>query len=207
SPHHAVTVFARHSDVGYDHIGTLLARSLGNQRVGFRGGTDSNYVRAVLRKHRLKQLARIILVINYQRAHATELTRTSDCRRRVFIFPELRDDGADRKRDYKSRALAFARAHCLNRSAMQLDQVFNERQSETKPAVPPGARCVSLSEAVKDIWQEIRANAFARVAHGDANVWVHAFQARFDAASLRCELYRVGKQVPDYLLQAEGVAG
>src|SRR5262245_58941512 len=90
---------------------------------------------------------------------------------------------------------------------MQLDQVFDERQAEAEAAVPFGARGVGLSEAVKDIWQEIRPDAFARVAHGDANVRVHALQARFDAASLRGELDGVGEQVPDHLLQAGGVAG
>src|SRR5262245_29662444 len=103
--------------------------------------------------------------------------------------------------------MAFARALGLDRSAMQLDQVFDERQSEAESAVPSGARRVGLSETVKDIRQEIRADAFARVAHGDANVRVYALQERFDAASLRGELDRVGEQVPDHLLQARRVAG
>src|SRR6266511_3165101 len=88
---------------------------------------------------------------------------------------------------------------------MQLDQVFDERQSKAEYAVPSGARRVGLSEAVKDIGQEIRADAFARVAHGDADVRVHALQARFDSTSLRSELDRVGEQVPDHLLQSRGV--
>src|SRR5262247_3113691 len=103
--------------------------------------------------------------------------------------------------------MAFARALGLDRSAMQLDQVFDERQSKAESAVPSGARRVGLAEAFKDIGQEIRADAFARVAHGDANVRVNALQARFDAASLRGELDGVGEQVPDHLLQARWVAG
>src|SRR5215470_6219078 len=90
---------------------------------------------------------------------------------------------------------------------MQLDQVFDERQSKAETAVPSGARRVGLGEAVKDIGEEIRNDAFARVAHSDANVRVHALQAHFDAASLRCELDGVGKQVPDHLLQSSWVAG
>src|SRR5262245_33838962 len=90
---------------------------------------------------------------------------------------------------------------------MQLDQVFDERQAKTEAAVPSGARRVGLAEAVKYIGQEIRADAFARVAHGDANVRVNALQPRFDAASLRGELDGVGEEVPDHLLQANGVAG
>src|SRR5499426_1674491 len=101
--------------------------------------------------------------------------------------------------------MAFARALGLDRSAMQLDQVFDERQSKAESAVPSGARRVGLSEAVKDIGQEIRADAFARVAHGDADVRVHALQARFDSTSLRSELDRVGEQVPNHLLQSRGV--
>ena len=89
---------------------------------------------------------------------------------------------------------------------MQLDQVFDERQTKAEATVPSGARCVGLSEAVKDIGQEIRADSFACIAYSDANVWIHTLQARFDLASLRRELDRVGKQVPDHLLQAGGVA-
>src|SRR5262249_48040948 len=37
-------------------------------------------------------------------------------------------------------------------------------------------------------------------------MWVYSLQAHFDAASLRREFDRVGEQVPDYLLQAGGVA-
>src|SRR5215510_15856340 len=104
---------------------------------------------------------------------------------RAFGFPDRRSDGADRQRHIEGRALAFSRARGINRPAMQLDQVFDESQAEAEAAVPSSARRVGLAEAVKDVWQEIRADAFARVAHGDANVWVHALQLRFDATALR----------------------
>src|SRR5262249_22739633 len=104
------------------------------------------------------------------------------------------------KRNFESRALAFARACGLDCSAMQFDQVFDESQAESESAVPSGARRVGLSEAVEDIGQEIGADAFARVAHGDTNIRVRALQARFDAASLRSELDGVREQVPDHLL-------
>src|SRR5215468_10798969 len=207
STNQAVTVFTRHSYVGHHHIGPVLLRSCGNQRVGVRGGTDGDHVCAVLRERHLNQFARIILVVDHQRAHAREFTRNFDRSRSASCLPERRGDGADRKRNFESRALAFAPAHGLSRSAMQLDQIFNERQAKAESAVPSGARRVGLSEAVKDIGHEIRADSFARVAHGDANVRVHALQARFYAASLRGELDRVGEQVPDHLLQASGVAG
>src|SRR5262249_29380705 len=116
-------------------------------------------------------------------------------------------DGADRQRHIEGRALAFSRARGLDRPAMQLDQVFDESQAEAEAAVPSGARRVGLVEAFKDIGHEITADAFARVAHADANVWVHALQPHFDATSLRRELDRVGEEVPDDLLQPDGVAG
>src|SRR5262245_63823568 len=81
---------------------------------------------------------------------------------------------------------------------MQLNQVFCKRQTEAEAAVPSGARCVGLPEAVKDIRQEIRADAFACVAHGDANVWVHTCQARFDAPPLRRALSRTATHVPPH---------
>src|SRR5215468_8540496 len=195
----AVTVFTGHSKVGQQHIGPLPDWRCSDQIISFGGGTGGDHVRSVLRKRLLKQFARIILIIDHQHAHAREFPRTFDCNRR--------GDGAYWKHNFESRALAFARARSLNRSAMQLDQVFDERQAEAEAAIPFGARCVGLSEAVKDIGQEIRADAFPRVAHCNANVWVYALKAHFDATSLRGELDRVGEQVPNHLLQAGGVTG
>src|SRR5262249_26986862 len=155
----------------------------------------------------LEQFARIVLVVDYQRAQAHKRPRAFDRNRRALGFPDRRSDGADRQRHFEGRALAFSRASGINRPAMQLDQVFDESQAEAEAAVPSSARRVGLAEAVKDVWQEIRADAFARVAHGDANVWVHALQLRFDATALRRELDRVGEQVPDDLLQPVRIAG
>src|SRR5262249_61660793 len=73
-------------------------------------------------------------------------------------------------------------------------------------AIPSCARCVGLSEPVKDIGHEIRWDAFTRVTYGDADVRVYALQARFDVTALWRELDRVGKQVPNHLLQADVVA-
>jgi hypothetical protein len=159
SPHQAVAIFTRHSYVSHHYIGQHLWWSCSNQRVGIRGGTDSDHVCAVLSKRRLNQFARIILVINYQRAHASEFARSFNCNRLASVLVECRGDGADRKRDFESRALAFARARGLDRSAMQLDQVFDKSQTEAEAAVPSGARRVGLLEAVKDVGQEISADA------------------------------------------------
>src|SRR5262245_26706477 len=90
---------------------------------------------------------------------------------------------------------------------MQFDQIFDERQTKSESAVPFGARCIGLTEAVKDIWQEIRTDALPRVVHGDANVWVDALKAHLDTASWRGELDGVGEEVPDHLLQAGEVTG
>ena len=106
----------------------------------------------------------------------------------------------DRKHNFETSSLTFARARDLDRSAMQLDQVLDERQTKAEAALPFSARRVGLSEAFKDIGQEIGADTFACITHGDANVRGYALKAHFDAASLRGELDRVGEQVPDHLL-------
>jgi PAS domain-containing protein len=72
----AVAVFNRHSYVGDHYVGSLLRRTRGNQRVGFRGGTDSNYFCAVLSERRLRQFARL------NQARTLETLRESEARAR-----------------------------------------------------------------------------------------------------------------------------
>src|SRR5215813_834331 len=203
----AVAVFTRHYYVDHHHIEPLSGWLCSDQIKGFGGGTGGEHVRAVLRKRRLKQFARIIFVINHQHAHTREFSRTFDRSRRASSPAGRRGNGADRQHHFESRALVFASACGLGHSAMQFDHVLDKSQVEAKATVPFRARHVGLSEAVKDKGQEIRANAFAGIAHGDADVRIYALQARFDTTSLWGELDGVGEQVPDHLLQAGGVAG
>src|SRR5262249_26718344 len=204
---HALAVFTPPSSVDHHHNEPLSGRLCSDQIKGFGGGTGGDHVRAVLRKRRLKQFARIILIINHQNAHTREFSRTFDRSRRASSPAGRRGNGADRQHHFESRALVFASAYDLDRSAMQFDHVLDKSQAEAKATVPFRARLVGLSEAVKDKGQEIRANAFAGIAHGDADVRIYALQARFDTTSLWGELDGVGEQVPDHLLQAGGVAG
>src|SRR5262249_60026048 len=79
----AVAVFTRHYYVDHHHIEPLSGWLCSDQIKGFGGGTGGEHVRAVLRKRRLKQFARIIFVINHQHAHTREFSRTFDRSRRA----------------------------------------------------------------------------------------------------------------------------
>src|SRR5262245_65705639 len=84
--------------------------------------------------------------------------------------------------------------------------MFNERQTESQPAIAPCARRVGLPEAVEDEWQEFRLDAFAIVADCDADMIGGALHPQLDPPAFGRELDRVCQEVPYDLLQASRVA-
>src|SRR5262249_51332277 len=83
---------------------------------------------------------------------------------------------------------------------------LHQRQPQPQPAVTPRGRAVRLVEAVEDMWQELRLDAFARVTYEDAEELRVAPDPQFDAPAFGREFDRVREQVPDHLLQPRGVA-
>ena len=54
--------------------------------------------------------------------------------------------------------------------------------------------------------QELRANALARIAHGDLHVGFDPLNLNLNLAAFRCELDGIGQQIPDNLLHALRIA-
>src|SRR5262245_17798519 len=90
----------------------------------------------------------------------------------------------------------------MDRAAVQFDEVANDRQAKSQPAVLPVDRAVGLSKALEHVGQEVRLDAGPAVRHDDA----HALRTgvrkfAIDAASWLGELHRVSEELPHDLLQ------
>ena len=95
----------------------------------------------------------------------------------------------------------LARALGLDGTAVELDEVADDREAEAQAAERPRARRVGLPEALEEVGEELGRDAPARVANGQLEVGVHALQPDVDAPALGRELDRVGDEVPHHLLQ------
>src|SRR5205814_1082510 len=95
----------------------------------------------------------------------------------------------------------LARALGLDGTAVELDEVADDREAEAQAAERPRARRVGLPEAFEEVGEELGRDAPARVANGQLEVGVHALQPDVDAPALGRELDRVGDEVPHRLLQ------
>src|SRR5436309_15846448 len=82
----------------------------------------------------------------------------------------------------------------------------HDRQAQAQSAVQAPAGTVSLAKTIKHIGKEARIYANARIDHFQLHTKVERFQPHLYASAFRSELYRVGEQVPDYLLEAVGIA-
>src|SRR5206468_4239242 len=67
----------------------------------------------------------------------------------------------------EDRALPFARALRVDRSAMRLHDVLHDRESEPETAVRSGRARLTLLEPLEDEGQCLRANALTVVGDGD----------------------------------------
>ena len=100
-------------------------------------------------------------------------------------------------------ALAVPSLSHRHGTAVQLDDVADDRQAETQAAVRALAAAVELAEAIEHERLELGSDAAAGVADlDDHSCFVFAREEQLDAAAGGRELDRVGQQVPDHLLQA-----
>src|SRR5262245_46927158 len=106
-----------------------------------------------------------------------------------------------RQLNAKSRAESLARALRMYLPAVQLNQVANDRQSESKPTVHSRDGAVGLTKTIKDIRQKCWRNTFAAIGYCDLHMRVCPLQLGLYSASFVSELNRIGKQVPNDLLQ------
>ncbi len=89
---------------------------------------------------------------------------------------------------------------------MQLDDMTHDCQSQAHPGMGACAAAVCLPKAVEHVGQELRRDADACVRDLNANLCLGLFQLHIDTTAGRCELDRVGQQVPDHLLQPVRIA-
>src|SRR5207245_8916819 len=108
--------------------------------------------------------------------------------------------------DRERRPLPIALALDLDRAAVQLDQVVDDREPETQATMRSRAPSVGLLEGLEDVRQELRLDPLALVADGDEGLAVGAPEPQEDAAAPRGELDAVREQVPHALLEATRLA-
>ena len=94
----------------------------------------------------------------------------------------------------------------LTRSAVQLDEVTHDRQSEPEPAVLPADRAVGLAEPLEDERQKVGGDARAVVGDRQAQAVAGLRQHDVDPAAIRRELDRIDDEIADDLLQPLRVA-
>src|SRR5438876_10168950 len=111
-----------------------------------------------------------------------------------------------RQLDRERRTLPLALAQDLDRAAVQLDQVVDDREPETQAAMPSHAPAVGLLERLEDVRQELGLDPLALVADGDDGLAVDAREPQEDAAAPGGELDGVREEVPHDLLEASRIA-
>ena len=162
-----IAVLPRHRNVGQDDIRAVFG--VDPQRLG--RALRFADARAGIGEHRTQQFARIGLVVDDQHVRAFEIERARarppldcDCRRHAMLG--LANGQVHRER----RSLSLAAAVGRHASAMQLDEMTPDRQTESEAAVLPRRAAVGLPEPFEDVRQKCRSDAVAGVGHIDADV-------------------------------------
>src|SRR5262249_31541270 len=113
--------------------------------------------------------------------------------------PLQRTTVRQRQADREDGALSFARAVDADRAAGELDEVADDGEAQAEAAARADRAAVGSAEGFEDVRQELRADAFAAVAHHDLGLLASPLQPDARIATLGGELDRVGEQVPDDL--------
>ena len=81
-------------------------------------------------------------------------------------------DGAEREMDSKGCSFVDSVASDVDRTAMQLDKLLDDSESQPQPAVPASCRGVTLLNTVENIRQELGGDSFPRIndAHFDVRL-------------------------------------
>ena len=107
-----------------------------------------------------------------------------------------------RQHDRKGRAFAGS-AFYLHLCAGQFQNPLDQRHA--KAIALGGVARVALVEFIVDVFYRLFIHAAAGIGHGNINFAVRPRLAQGNAAALRCELHRVGKQVRPHQFQQAGV--
>ena len=89
---------------------------------------------------------------------------------------------------------------------MELNNVLDDGQPKPDPLEPAAGAAVGLSEPLKDMRKKLRSETHAVVDDPQPHGLAVAEQADCHPSTVRCELHRVGEQVPHYLPYAVAVA-
>src|SRR4030095_4574128 len=102
----------------------------------------------------------------------------------------------------KSRSFAFSFANRLDGATVQLHKLLDYGESQTQPTIPAGRRGVGLSKRFKHVREKSRGNPVASIHYGDLHVMgTRQLQSKLYLPFFRRELDRLGKEIPDHLLQ------
>ena len=88
----------------------------------------------------------------------------------------------NRKVHGERRAVSFAGASRHHGSAVQLDQVLDDRETEAEAAVLARGRMVGLPEAVESMRQELGFDADPGIGDADLEMRVHALEQHLHPA-------------------------
>src|SRR5579872_2046499 len=112
----------------------------------------------------------------------------------------------NREHDHESAPVALSGTLHPDRASMQLDQRLDDREAQSQSAITARDRRITLPKAVEHEGQKLGLDTNAGVLDDDLDVRVHTLQNHLDSAARRRELHGVGEEIPQYLLQAVGVA-
>jgi len=111
------------------------------------------------------------------------------------------------KSDYDCRASIRALALRANRTAVYLDEVSRNSESETQSTMLSSSRAISLSEAFKDVGQELLVDSLAGIRNTDFDRAASLRNLYANTPAAVRKLHRIRQQIPNDLLQPVCVAG
>src|SRR5436190_45481 len=103
--------------------------------------------------------------------------------------------GSRRRKDDAEGAALAQPAVQLDPSAVQLDDLLGDGQTEAGPFRPPGEEVVAAVEAVEDAFAIVGPHSGSVVLHLDGDVAARAAGAHADALVVSSVLHRVGQQI------------
>ncbi len=191
APNEVIAVLARQPDVADNHVGTRAVDGL----APFGRAPDADHLRTPFAQQDRHQLAYIRFIVDDEDAHAIQPrleTRSSRC----AILEIIRwqgSDRTDRKPDVKGGAFAGSVALHRDATAVELDDVLRDRQSQAEPSDGARRGAIPLPEPLEDERQKVRCDAFPRVAHPQMEHAFRPVQLYEDVASGFGELHGVGQ--------------
>ena len=209
APDELEAVNLRHPKVKEHDVGPRLADAFQGAVRRAHGG----HLGAGGLEHRRQHRQRVLLVVHGQHAHIAQVTQwlrglqALGCRVLPPVVLRRRVHNHGGQAHAKGRPLIGSGAVRVDRAAVQLHDVANDREPEPEPARVAGRRAFRLTEPFEDPRQEFPADADASVGNHDLDVRIDPFDSQLHTARSRGELHGVREQVPHDLLEAVTIAG